>query len=311
MYDKLTIELVSTRPFVYNNSKVIDLIQKILAVLEPYDEYMDCQEAWAHPRLHPQKMVKYNNAAMNLISEKVSSEETIVYGVRDWDFVSKGNHGKQAYVNIGVGCQQTNGSHEFGYRTSLVFHPETARILLDNGLVSIIGELVQAVSADYGCMDFHRFCSAGMMAADLIRLAGINLKSEPDEYNLTGLLPCLSWWTLLNKQHIAALGGKEAILEQAPCYAVHDLSTDQYEAMALQLTAEPEGMKKRDYTMLRNYLKPVIPPTNKYALTLLLKSRKIPLSRLKWNVSAEEIAEAEALTSLSSAELREKAAESV
>lgn len=47
---------------------------------------------------------------------------------------------------------------------------------------------------------------------------------------------------------------------------MHDISAGTYEALALQLSPDPFDTKEEDYAILRQYLRPVLPPVNIYFL---------------------------------------------
>ena len=305
----LSFNLICREPFAAQNTKVIELIREMISFLEPYgDKYLECPEAWSLPHLfsHP---IKYNDSAMQLIAQKVQAGEIEVYGVRDF-----GLAWKMKYVDIDVRIRLNDflKEHALGYSVSMCFHPELNMIMADNHPERIMEELARTIHADYGWVDSFGLAQRSIMYADMMRIAyGYNTEFERAE--LPGIIPCISWWTLLNKQHIEKLGGKEAVMKNAPCFAVKDLSTDGYEAVALQLTGRPEEMKPGHYLPLREYLSPLAPPVNKYSVARLLKDpgsgMKIPDERLKLNVTEEEFAEAEKYVELSYRELDEKMVE--
>ena len=305
----LAFNLTCMEPFAAQNTKVIELIQEMISFLEPYgDQYLECPEAWAWPQLSG-KPIKYNDAAMQFIAMKVQSGEIDAYGVRDF-----GLAWKMKYVDIGVQIRLSDSlkEHALGYAVSMHFHPKLNMILADNHPERIMEELAQIIHADYGCVDSFGLAQRGITNSDMMRIAySYNVDVERDE--LPGKIPYISWWTLLNKQHIEKLGGKEAVMKNAPCFAVKDLSMDGYEAMALQLTERPEKMKPGNYLPLREYLSPLAPPVNKYSVARILKDpgngRKIPDERLKLNVTEEEFAEAEKYVELSYEELDERIVE--
>ena len=305
----LSFNLVCMKPFAEQNTRVVELIQEMISFLEPYgDKYLECPEAWARPQLF-NKPIKYNDAAMQLIATKVQAGEIEAYGIRDFGVILK-----QPYVHIDVRIRLNDAlkEHAIGYSVSMCFHPELNTILADNHPERIMEEMARAIHADYGCVDSFGLSQHGITSADMMRIAyGYNTQIEKEE--LPGKIPYISWWTLLNKQHIEKLGGKEAVMKNAPCFAVKDLSTDGYEALALQLTERPEEMKAEHYRPLREYLNPLVPPVNIYSVARLLKDpgsgQKIPDERLELNVTEEALAEAKKYVELSYEELDEKTIE--
>ena len=305
----LSFNLTCMKPFAEQNTRVVELIQEMLSFLEPYgDKCLECQEAWMWPQLSGYP-IKYNDSAMQLITAKVQAGEIEAYGIRDF-----GLAWKMKYVDIDVRIRLNDylKEHAHGYSVSMLFHPELNIILADNHPERIMEEMARAIHADYGCVDSFGLSQHGITSADMMRIAyGYNTQIEKEE--LPGKIPYISWWTLLNRQHIEKLGGKEAVMKNAPCFVVKDLSTDGYEALALQLTERPEEMKAEHYRPLREYLNPLAPLANKYAVACLLKDpgsgQKIPDERLKLNVTEEELAEAEKYVELSYEELKEKTIE--
>lgn len=316
MNHNLSITLISRFSFEQTNHLVVGLIRRILSVLETRDEkYLECHAVSFTDAQFARQGIKYNDASMDHIIEHTQSGEISLYGIADWDIIRKGQLFKQAYVNIRVRCnpQYTNNS-EIGSSVHMVFNAEVAEILFENDIGSIIGEMAKAVSADYGWIDGYGFTLFSPFSV-LFCLA--DPKEYPCEYDMTGRVPCISWWTMLSREHLSILGGKEAVIREAPCFAVHDLSEDGYEALALQPTEKPEEMRDSDYLRLREYLKPLIPPVNRYMLAKELKKiqkdkQKIRdgyLEQIQLNATEEELAEAEKLTELSFPELNEKAKE--
>ena len=305
----LSFNLTCMEPFAQQNTRVVELIQEMIGFLEPYgDKYLECPEAWAWPQLSGYP-IKYNDAAMQLIAAKAQAGEIEAYGIRDF-----GLAWKSKYVDIDVRIRLNDFLKEnaHGYSVTMSFRPELNTILADNHCERIMEEMARAIHADYGCVDSFGLSQHGITSADMMRIAyGYNTQIEKEE--LPGKIPYISWWTLLNKQHIEKLGGKETVMRNAPCFAVKDLSTDGYEALALQLTERPEEMKAENYRPLREYLNPLAPPANKYSVARLLKDpgsgQKIPDERLKLNVTEEELAEAEKYVELSYPELDEKTIE--
>ncbi len=305
----MSFNLTCMKPFAEQNTRVVELIQEILSFLEPYsDKCLECQEAWMWPKLSGYP-IKYNDAAMQLIAAKVQAGEIEAYGIRDF-----GLAWKSKYVDIDVRIRLNDFLKEnaHGYSVTMSFRPELNTILADNHCERIMEEMARAIHADYGCVDSFGLAQGGVANADIMRIAyGYNTKIAKEDQ--PGIIPYISWWTLLNKQHIEKLGGKEAVMKNAPCFAVKDLSTEGYEALALQLTERPEKMKAEHYRPLREYLNPLAPPVNKYSVARLLKDpgsgQKIPDERLKLNVTEEEFAEAEKYVELSYEELKEKTIE--
>ena len=308
MLNQLNINLMAMTPLSGLTERIIQSVQEILDDLKPFSqEYLDCQEAWTIPHLPFPYPVKYNDDAMKLIAEKVSSGEARIWGVSDWDIVGKGEKGQKAFVSIRVLCEKHPTTHEFGYGISMHFHPEIAEILYKNNIVGKIEELARAVSAEYGWIDFHGFDYGSSLWTSIMTVTKkVHFPEEPD---LTGLIPCVAWWTLLSEQHISRLGGKEAVIRQAPCYAVHDLSTGTSELLGLQITSNPMGMDDNHFRIMYDYLKPVIPPVNVYSLAIQLKSGRIPESRLQLIATEEELKQARSLMTMPTKELSEKARE--
>ena len=302
----LAFNLTCMKPFTEQNTRVIELIREMISFLEPYgDKYLECPEAWTLPRMFG-KPIKYNDSAMQLIATKVQSGEIEAYGIRDF-----GAAWKQPYVHIDVRIRLNDflKEHAIGYSVSMRFRPELNTILADNHPEKIMEKMARTIHADYGCADSFGLSQSGITGSDMMRIAyGYNTQIEKEA--LPGKIPYISWWTLLNKQHIEKLGGKEAVMKNAPCFAVKELSTDGYEALALQLTERPEEMKAENYRPLREYLNPLAPPANIYSIARLLKDsgngQKIPDERLKLNVTEEELAEAEKYVELTYPELDEK-----
>lgn len=308
MLNQLNINLMAMTPLSGLTERIIQSVQEILDDLKPFSqEYLDCQEAWTIPHLPFPYPVKYNDDAMKLIAEKVSSEEARIWGVSDWDIVGKGKKGQKAFVSIRVLCEKHPTTHEFGYGISMHFHPEIAEILYKNNIVGKIEELARAVSAEYGWIDFHGFDYGSSLWTSIMTVT--KKVHFPEEHDLTGLIPCVAWWTLLSEQHISRLGGKEAVIRQAPCYAVHDLSTGTSELLGLQITSNPMGMDDNHFRIMYDYLKPVIPPVNVYSLAIQLKSGRIPESRLQLIATEEELKQARSLMTMPTKELSEKARE--
>ena len=210
-------------------------------------------------------------------------------------------------VSIRVLCEKHPTTHEFGYGISMHFHPEIAEILYKNNIVGKIEELARAVSTEYGWIDFHGFDYGSSLWTSIMTVT--KKVHFPEEHDLTGLIPCVAWWTLLSEQHISRLGGKEAVIRQAPCYAVHDLSTGTSELLGLQITSNPMGMDDNHFRIMYDYLKPVIPPVNVYSLAIQLKSGRIPESRLQLIATEEELKQARSLMTMPTKELSEKARE--
>ena len=302
----MSFNLVCMKPFAEQNTRVVELIREMMSFLEPYG--LECPEAWMWPKLFGYP-IKYNDDAMQLIAAKVQAGEIEAYGIRDFGVVWK-----RKYVDIDVRIRLNDflKEHAHGYTVSMRFHPELNMILADNHPERIMEEMARVIHAEYGCVDSFGLAQGGIMYADMMRIAyGFNTQISKGE--LPDKIPYISWWTLLNRQHIEKLGGKEAIMKNAPCFAVKDLSTEGYEALALQLTERPEEMKAEHYRPLREYLNPLAPPVNKYTVARLLKDpgsgQKIPDERLKLNVTEEELAEAEKYVELSYEELKEKTVE--
>lgn len=306
MYNRLNINLTTMTPPAGLAERIIDSIQDILDELKPFSkEYLDCQEAWTIPHLPYPYPVKYNDDAMKLIAEKVSSGEARIFGVSDWDNVEKGKKGKETFVCIRVLCKKHSTTHEFGYSISMHFHPEIAEILYKHGIVSKIEELARMVSAEYGWIDFNGFDFGSSLWTNIMTVT--KQVHFPEEHDLTGLIPCVAWWMLLSEQHISRLGGKDAVIRQAPCYAVHDLSTGDSELLGLQITSDPADMDDSHYRNMYDYLKPVIPPVNVYALAVQLKGCRIPESQFQLIATEEELKNARSLLALPTKELSEKA----
>ena len=302
----LSFNLICMKPFAEQNTRVVELIREMMSFLEPYG--LECPEAWMWPKLFGYP-IKYNDDAMRLIAAKVQTGEIEAYGIQDF-----GLAWKSKYVDIDVRIRLNDFLKEnaHGYSVTMCFRPELNTILADNHCERIMEEMARAIHADYGCVDSFGLAQGGIMNADMMRIAyGYNTQISKED--LPGKIPYISWWTLLNKQHIEKLGGKEMVMKNAPCFAVKDLSTDGYEALALQLTERPEKMKAEHYRPLREYLDPLAPPANKYSVARLLKDpgsgQKIPDERLKLNVTEEELAEAEKYVELSYEELKEKIVE--
>lgn len=306
MTDRIRIELISMTPFTDRNPAVTAGIRRILSVLESRPgRYLDCQTAWAHPSLPYPFPVKYNEDAMNLIDEKVASGETQLYGVQDVDLVEKGRRWKQAFVNIRVCVRHLKvNCADLGYSVSMTFSREVGEILLENGLAGMTEDLARTIRADYGWIDCDGYTNTNIYT-DLVSLG--DRAEVPSGYNLAGRIPSLSWWTLLSRQHLERLGGRETVAAQAPCHAVRDISADGYEALALQMTEDPFGEKESVYPALRRYLLPVIPPVNRYALAFEIHCGRIPEARLRMNATEQEYADALGLKDLDPRELRRKA----
>ena len=306
----LAFNLMCTKPFTEQNTRVEELIQEMIGFLEPYgDKYLECPEAWMMPHLF-RKPIKYNDSAMQLIAEKVQSGEINMYGIRDFGVVWK-----QKYVDITVRINVVYDNVprlDVGHDVSMRFHPELNGILADNHAERIMEEMARTIHADYGCVDSFGLAQHDIMGSDMMRIA-YKYNWEMANKELPGELPFISWWTLLNREHIEKLGGKESVMKNAPCFAVKDLSTDGYEALALQLTERPEEKKACNYLPLREYLNPLAPPVNKYSVACLLKDSgsgmKIPDERLKLNVTEAEFAEAGQYVELPYKELDEKVKE--
>ena len=307
MTDRIRIELISMTPFTDRNPAVTAGIRRILSVLESRPgRYLDCQSVWAEPALPYPYPVKYNEDAMNLIDEKVASGETRLYAVHDADLAAKGQRWKQAYVNIRVCVRHLPvNCADLGYGVSMTFSREVGEILLENGLAEMTEDLARVIRADYGWIDCDGYTQTNIYT-DLTCLG--DQAEVPSGYDLTGRIPSLSWWTLLSRQHLERLGGREAVSVQAPCHAVRDISGDGYEALALQMTEGPFGEKDSVYPALRRYLLPVIPPVNRYALALRIRSGKIPEARLRMNTTEQEYADAQVLKDIDPRELCRKAA---
>ena len=308
MFSQLNINLTTMTPLAGLAKRIIDSIRSILDELKPFSqEYLDCQEAWTIPHLPFPYPVKYNDDAMKLIAEKVLTGKARVFGVSDWDAVGKGKNGKTAFIRIRVLCERVPTTHEFGYSISMHFHPEISEILYKHGIVSKIEELACAVSAEYGWIDFHGFDFGSSLWTNIMTVT--KRVHFPEEHDLTGLIPCVAWWTLLSEQHISRLGGKDAVIRQAPCYAVHDLSTGDSELLGLQITSNPTDMDDSHYRTMYDYLKPVIPPVNVYALAVQLKGCRIPGNQFQLIATEEELEQARSLLALPTKELSEKAME--
>jgi hypothetical protein len=71
------------------------------------------------------------------------------------------------------------------------------------------------------------------------------------------------WGTLLNAQHVAALGGKAAVLASCPAGVVDDLSERGETLIHLQLGDDPRAVTPEQYVRLREYLRPVLNPTER------------------------------------------------
>lgn len=306
MPKSLSIKLITMAPFLKNNTAVIETIQTILSFLEPCSaKYLDCQEAFTQPPLPFSFIVKYNDAAMKLINEKALSGEIRSYGVQDCDRIGKERRDRKPFVKMYINCKSVpDFKYALGCSIAMEFSQDVAKILFENNIIGIVEKMAQVITADYGWINYDEYGSSSIYT-DLITLT--DKKDYPAEYELTGKIPSISWWTLLSKQHFPILGGKESIMKQAPCYAIRDLSTDQYDALALQITDKPENMNDSHYSSMRNYLLPVVPKVNKYALALEIFKNKITRNRLKLNSTSEEYSEAEELLKLGPDELREKA----
>ena len=306
MRKSLSIKLITMAPFIKNNTAIIEMIQTILSFLEPCAaKYLDCQEVFTQPPLPFSFIVKYNNAAMKLINEKALSGEIRAYGIQDCDRIGKERRNKQPYVKMYINYKTVpDFKYALGCSIAMEFSQDVAKILFENNIIGIVEKMAQIIEADYGWINYDEYGGTGLFT-DLITLT--DKKEYPAEYELTGKIPSISWWTLLSKQHFSILGGKDSIMKQAPCYAIRDLSTDQYDALVLQITDKPENMNDNHYSSMRNYLLPVVPTVNKYALALEIFKNKIPRNRLRLNSTSEEYSEAEELLKLGPDALREKA----
>jgi hypothetical protein len=67
------------------------------------------------------------------------------------------------------------------------------------------------------------------------------------------------WGNMLSAEHIAALGGVERVLAEAPCAFAEDLSTPEDEAVYLQLTPTINVVPDEALLALERYLRPVLP----------------------------------------------------
>ena len=303
------VNLVSQTSFAQKNASVIHLLQKLMDILKDDKKIMDCQKVWSLPSLPFNFMVKYNADAIKFVEEYVASGKSGLYGISDWNIVQKERKGKTAYIDTRIKCSDAGaGKHDYGYSISLIFQSDVARKLMQGGMEKIVEEMAQVISADIGRIDYTAYyLGGGIISSESIAIAAKWI--YPDDIDLTGLIPGASWWTLLSAQHFSKLGGKEEIMKRAPCFAVHDISTGTYEALALQLSPDPFDTREDDYAILRQYLRPVLPPVNIYSLAFELNVGNIPLSRIKQLVTDEELAQAESLRSISNPELRSKSME--
>lgn len=67
------------------------------------------------------------------------------------------------------------------------------------------------------------------------------------------------WGNVLSAGHVAALGGRDRVLAEAPCARAEDWSTAGHELVYLQLTADLELVPDDALLVLERYLRPVLP----------------------------------------------------
>ncbi|MGC9025825.1 MAG: hypothetical protein ACP5NB_13525 [Chloroflexia bacterium] len=79
------------------------------------------------------------------------------------------------------------------------------------------------------------------------------------EYHFRSKVRGYYWGNFLSREHIERLGGLEAVLREAPCYLVRDLSDGEDWRAYLQLTAKMEDVPEEALRALRDYLRPLLP----------------------------------------------------
>jgi hypothetical protein len=67
------------------------------------------------------------------------------------------------------------------------------------------------------------------------------------------------WGNVLSARHIAALGGRDRVLSEAPCARAEDWSAAGRELVYLQLTPDLELVRDDALLALERYLRPVLP----------------------------------------------------
>ena len=67
------------------------------------------------------------------------------------------------------------------------------------------------------------------------------------------------WGNVLSARHIAALGGRDRVLAEAPCARAEDWSTAEHELVYLQLTPDLDLVPDDALLALERYLRPVLP----------------------------------------------------
>ena len=122
---------------------------------------------------------------------------------------------------------------------------------------------------DLACEAFVRFIGAnGYLTIGFVS-AGVLCLSSPYEVmehfelhvylRFRTRLRGYYWGNLLSREHIARLGGMEAITREAPCYLVRDLSEGKGERAYLQLTANLDQVSEQERRALREYLRDLLP----------------------------------------------------
>lgn len=307
MSKTLIINLVANEPFIQKNHQVIQLVQQILGIIEQQrPEVLEQQMVWTLPHLPFPFMVQYNEDAMAFVDDYTANEKAGLYGIHDWNIVRKGRKGIDPFVNIRIRCSDQLRNHDYKYNISMKFHREIASLLLAEHLTDYIEQIAQTLSADIGRIDYTDYDYGGGLIYTESMCIGPQ-REFPDDYDLTGLIPGVFWWTLLTERHLEKLGGIDEVKRTAPCYEARDIGSGQYQALALQLSPNPLTVKEEEYAALRLYLRPILPPVNPYALAFQLKRKVIPLSRIRQLVTEEEFKTAEPLTALSFNELSDNA----
>ena len=305
------INLVSNEPFIQKNHQVVQLVQQILGIIKQQrPEVLEQQMVWTMPHLPFPFEVKYNEDAIAFVDDYIANEKADLYGIQDWNIVRKGRKGIEPFMNIRIQCAHLWQTHEYKYSVSMKFHHEIARLLLAEHLADYIEKIAQTISADIGRIDYTDYYYGGGLTYTESMCIGPQ-REFPDDYDLTGLIPGVFWWTLLTERHLERLGGIDYVKRTAPCYEARDISIGQYQALALQLSPNPLTVEEEEYAALRLYLRPILPRVNPYALAFQLKRKVIPLSRICQLVTEDELKKAEPLTTLSFNELRDNARKSI
>lgn len=173
------------------------------------------------------------------------------YGVkRDFFYFVRQQYETIAFCTIGV-C--------------LTMHPEIFKKSFEGEWIALCEQLAKHFSAIGGFCEFTNYSNDNSFASTPMRnLSGKEVFYDHlyDQKHCGTVVSGYHWCVLLTEDHIRLLGGKERVLEDAPCYGKHLWTIAGKEAIFLQATESIFDFTPEERLKLKLFLDPVLSPVD-------------------------------------------------